>query len=103
MPTIKITITKADKQLSDEITSSISDGKGYKYTYLKQLISRIRMAKNEMANLPEEEQAMKLTNLFIVERNIASFSAEQYAELNNEELFNAFGEVVDAIESLFQE
>jgi hypothetical protein len=103
MATIKITITGVDKKLSDEISNSISDTKGYKYTYLKQLISRLRMIKGSISNLSEEEQTTEFTNVLIQERNIANFSGERYAELNNEELFNAFSEISESIEKILNE
>jgi hypothetical protein len=101
MPKITVTVIGADNKLSDSLSNSIVEERGYKYTYLKQLISRLRMVKAKNANLTEEEQMIIISNTLIVERNIANFAAEQYAELGQDELFDSFTEIVSDIEELF--
>lgn len=101
-PTIRITITGATSELSKHITESISEYNTYKYTYLKQLVSRLRVIEQNLENLPDEARLLAIGNTLITERNIAAFAAEQYAMLNQDELFEAFMEVVEEIESLFK-
>jgi hypothetical protein len=103
MPKITVTINGAVEVLSDNLNKSISEQKGYKYTYMKQLVSRVRLVKSNVSELPENVQNLIISNTLIAERNIASFAAEQYAMLNQDELFNAFAEVVEDIEKLFTE
>lgn len=99
-PTIKITITGATSKLSKHITESIVDNSIYKYTYLKQLLSRLRAVDQCSKDLPEEQQLVILANTLIVERNIASYAAEQYAALNQDDLFQSFMEISEEIEEL---
>lgn len=102
MPKITVTVIGADKKLSDNLTNSIVEERGYKYTYLKQLISRLRIVQENAAHLSEPEQVVIIGNTLIAERNIANFAAERYAELDQEELFESFTEIVDEIQSLFE-
>jgi hypothetical protein len=101
-PTIKITITSATSKLSKHLGDSISDYNAYKYTYLKQLISRLRVVEQNIKDLSEEQQVIIIGNVFITERNIAAFAAEQYAALNQNDLFDSFIEIVKEIEELFK-
>jgi len=103
MPNIKITIIGADKKLSEKISNSISDGNGYKYTYMKQLVARLRIVQKNVRDQSEENQLIDFTNALIAERNIANFSAERYAELNQEEIFDALIQVTEAIEDILSE
>ena len=102
MPKITVTVIGADDTLSNIISNSIVDNKGYKYTYLKQLVSRLRLVKNNVKDLTEEQQITIIGNTLIVERNLANFAAEEYAKLNQDELFESFMEIVDDIEDLFK-
>lgn len=101
-PTIKITITGATSKLSGHITESIGEQNVYKYTYLKQLITRLRAVEQQMLDLPTEAQIIAIGNVLVTERNIAAYAAEQYAALNQEELFDSFMEIVEEIEELFK-
>jgi len=100
MTKIKITITKADEKLANSI---VGDFNGYKYTYMKQLISRLRIVKSCISDKPIDEQITTLQNVLIVERNIAQYGAERYAELNNEDLFDALIEISDKIEEILKD
>ena len=102
MPKITITVNGVDKQLSNNISSTITDKKGYKYTHLKQVVSRLRILKEKVVDLSEKDQIAIISNALITERNIANFAAEQYAEQNQLELFDALTEIVDEIEELFE-
>jgi len=102
MAKITVTIVGADEQLSKKLTSAISLGKGYKYTYLKQLLTRLRIVRQKVINLPEEEQLTILSNTLITERNIANFAADKYAELNMDELFDSFADIASDIDELFK-
>jgi len=103
MSKITIEIIKSDDKISKKITESISDKKGYKYTYLKQLISRLRMIKQQIEELSEEEQIAIFSNVLITESNIANYAAEQWADLNHEQLFNDLTEIADEIKSFLNE
>jgi len=102
--TITITVTGATGKLSKSITDSIQQQKSYKYTYLKQLISRLRIIGEDLDSqgLPIEEKAILFINALIIERNIAAMAAEQYAAMNQSNLFDAFMEIVDEIEELLK-
>ncbi len=100
---IKITITGADKKLSESVTASVKDGKRYKYTHNKLLVSRLRMFKEDIKNLSEEEQIGVIRNVLIAERNIASFAADQYAELNQENIFNDLTEIIEELDELLKQ
>ena len=102
MPKITITVNGVDEQLSNNISKSITDKRGYKYTHLKQIVSRLRIIKEEIEDLPENEQITIISNALITERNIANFAAEQYAEQNQSELFEVLVEIVSEIEELFE-
>lgn len=102
MPKIKVTVIGADKQLSDTMGNSITTGKGFKYTYQKQLLSRLRVVMSNTSNLSPEEQLIAISNMLIVERNIANFAAEQYAQLDQDNIFNSFTEIAEEIEALFE-
>ena len=71
-----ITVNGVDEKLSDNISNSIVDKKGYKYTHLKQMISRLRIVKGNAQNLPLEDQITIISNALITERNIANFAAD---------------------------
>lgn len=101
-PKITITITGADKKLSTGINESIESSKTYKYTYLKQLISRLRAIKSKVSERSETEQIDIISNVLKAERNIANYTAEQYAELGYDEVFDSLTEVVSEIEELFE-
>ena len=102
MPKITITVNGVDEKLSDNISNSIVDKKEYKYTHLKQMISRLRIVKGNAQNLPLEDQITIISNALITERNIANFAAEQYAEQDQSELFETLIEIVKEIEELFE-
>jgi len=101
-PTIKITITGATSKLSGHITESISEQNTYKYTYLKQLVTRLRVVEQQLSDLPAEAQIIAIGNVLVTERNIAAYAAEQYAALDQDELFNSFMEIVEEIEELLK-
>lgn len=100
MSTIKISISSVENNISKKLESSVSNNKSYKYTYLKQLSSRLLLLKSELIDkgYSEEEINSIIANALKVERNIANFAAEQYAEFNHEELFEACSSLVDDIE-----
>jgi mannitol-specific phosphotransferase system IIBC component len=102
MPKIKVTVIGADKQLSDTMGNSITSGKGFKYTYQKQLLSRLRVVMSNTSDLPPEEQLIVISNMLITERNIANYAAEQYAQLDQDDIFNSFTEIAEEIEALFE-
>jgi hypothetical protein len=102
MPKITITINGVDQKLSDNLSKSIAQENGHKYTHMKQVVSRIRMVKDTIKDLPEDIQLMMISNALIVERNIAWFAAEQYAMLNQDKLFDALSELAEDIDSLFK-
>lgn len=101
-PVVTITITKADTTISDKLSNSIKEYNGFKYTYLKQLVSRLRIFKQSVNDLSTDEQISAMGNFLITERNIANFAADQYAILNHDELFNDLMEIVEEIEELFK-
>jgi TusA-related sulfurtransferase len=102
MSIITIKVIGADNKMSKHITESIDGSDGYKYTYLRQLVSRLRILKSNIQDLPEAEQITILGNILITERNIANYAAEKYAELNQEELFDCFMSIVSDIEECFE-
>lgn len=102
MSKIIITVNGVEQKLSNNIGNSITLGKGFKYTYQKQLLSRLRVAIDSTKNLPENEAKTHISNVLIVERNIANYAAEQYAELGQDEIFNSFTEIAEDIEELFK-
>lgn len=102
MSKITVTIIGAEQKLSDSISNSIVDERGYKYTYLKQLLSRLRIVKSKNEDLTDEEQMVIIGNTLITERNIANYAAEQYAKLDMDELFESFTEIADDIDELFK-
>lgn len=102
MPKITIKVIGADNALADSLGKSITEQDGYKYTYLKQLVSRLRIVKSNVKDAPEEERIVTIGNALVTERNIANFAAEQYAMLNQEDLFNSFMEIVSDIEELLK-
>jgi hypothetical protein len=102
MPKIIITVNGAEQKLSDDIGKSITLGKSFKYTYQKQLLSRLRVAIANTSVLSEEEARLNISNVLIVERNIANYAAEQYAELGQDEIFKSFTEIAEDIENLFK-
>lgn len=102
MPEIKITVTKAGQTLSDNVSKSIKDVKSFKYTYLKQAVSRIRLVTDSVADETDEQKVTSITNALIVERNVANFAAEQYAKLNQDEIFNDLMEIVEEIDELLK-
>jgi uncharacterized protein YutE (UPF0331/DUF86 family) len=53
-------------------------------------------------DLTEEEQCVIVRNTLIVERNIANYAAERYAELDQDELFESFTEIATDIEELLK-
>lgn len=101
-PTITITVKGADNKLSESISTSISNENTFKYLYLKQLVSRLRAVKAKVADKPDTYQIAVIGNTLKVERNIANFAAEQYAELGQEETFDALTEIVAEIDELFE-
>jgi hypothetical protein len=102
MPKIIITVNGAEQTLSNNLGKSITLGKGFKYTYQKQLLSRLRVAIASTKDLSEDEAKVNISNILIVERNIAYYAAEQYAELGQDEIHNSFTEIAEEIEELFK-
>jgi hypothetical protein len=102
MSRITVTITGAEHKLSDSVGKSITSEKSFKYTYQKQVQSRLRTVMKNVSVLPEEEQVNIISNMLIVERNIANYAAEQYALLNQDDIFNSLTEVAEEIEELFK-
>lgn len=100
MSSIKISISSVENKLSKKLENSVSDRKSYKYTYLKQLASRLLLIKSELIvkEYSEEEMNSIIRNALKTERNIANFAANQYAEFNHEELFEACSSLVDDID-----
>ena len=99
-PKIEITIITADKKISESISGSIKDSHPYKYLHNKLLVARLRGIKQEIAELPIEQQASIIRNVLIAERNIAETAAEQYALLNANDIFNDLMEIVGEINNL---
>jgi len=85
-PTIKITITSATTKLS-----------GY-----NTLISRLKVVQDSVKSLPQAQQDNVFYNTLIAERNIAAFSADQYAALNQDKLFDIFCKLAEDIDELFK-
>lgn len=105
-PTIKITIignASVSSKLSKHVTESIDEANTYKYTYLKQLVTRLRRVEERSKDLPDNEHIIAIGNTLIAERNIAAYAAEQYAALNQDELFDSFVEIMEEIEELFKQ
>lgn len=101
MKPITITIT-ADKKLGETLSSTMGTDQPYKYAHSKLLISRLRMVKHDVAELPEEDQADIIRNVLIAERNIAALAAEQYAELHQDNIVNDLTEIVTEIDELLK-
>jgi hypothetical protein len=97
--TIKI-IVSAKNPLEDRIAKSVVESDAYKYTYLKQLISRLKVVASNLQDKSEEEQETTMRNVLITERNIAAYAAEKYAEFNQEKIFESFTEIMEDIETL---
>jgi hypothetical protein len=97
---IIITIITAEKKLGEKLTDTIGTDQLYKYMHSKLLLARMRIVKHDVADFPEEDQAAILRNVLTVERNIAAMAAEQYAELNQQEIFINLTEIVQEIDEL---
>lgn len=102
MPQITIKVIGAEEILSNNISQSIDQANGFKYTYLKQMISRLRIVKSTVKDLDEQEQIAAIGNALIVERNVANYAAGEYAKLNQESIFDSLMEIVDEIEALLR-
>lgn len=102
MPKILITVSGAEKKLSNTLSDSIAEANGVKYTHLKQSLSRIRMVISNTSNLPEEDKMIAISNALITERNIANFIADRYAELNQDDISLASMEIANEIDELFK-
>ena len=102
-PKITITITDATAKLSKHVTEAIEEYDTYKYTYLKQLLSRLRAVEHSTNVLSIDDKILLVRNVLITERNVAAFAAEQYAALDQEEVFNSFTEIMEEIEGLINE
>ncbi len=103
VPEIKITIIGASKKLSETITSSIKEGRPYKYVHSRLLVSRLQAVKYDIKDLPEEEQIKEMRNVLIAERNIASIAADQYAELNKQDIFEDLIEIIEEIDNILNQ
>jgi hypothetical protein len=103
MPTITITLTNLDTQLSDSLSKTINTNKSYKYSYLKVLKSRLALVKDEIKDLPEEEQLSAIKSVLITERNIAAFAADSYAMINEEAIAIDFSDIVEELDKLLKE
>ena len=102
-PKITITITGATEKLSKHVTEAIEEYDTYKYTYLKQLLSRLRAVEHSVNDLSIDNKLAIVKDVLITERNIAAYAAEQYAVLNQNEIFNSFIEIMEEIEELINE
>ena len=99
---ITITIITADKKLGENLTGTIGTDHLYKYAHSKLLVARLRMVKYSVIDLPENDQIDIIRNVLIAERNIAALSAEQYAELHQDEIVNDLTEIVTEIDELLK-
>jgi hypothetical protein len=102
MAEIKITITKADEKLSSSISETPNGeiASSYKYTYMRQLITRLRVTKGLLLDKPMEEQEQIMRDVLITERNISHYIAEEYAKLDNDNIFTAAMEIAEDIEEI---
>ena len=101
-PVIKITITTADKKLSEGITEAVKLGRPGKYVHSRMMLARLRMVKWEVRELPEVDQIARMRNALTIERNIAAFAADQYAEIGEDIIFNDLTELVNEIDDILK-
>jgi len=102
MTEVKITINKADERLSSSITNTPTKeiSSSYKYTYLRQLITRIRVVKGTTLDKTPEEQENIIRDVLVTERNISYYIAEEYAKLDNNDIFTAAMEIAEELEEI---
>jgi len=98
MAQIQIVIN-ADGKLAEQIPNTSN---GYKYTYLKSLITRLRILKGNVNDLSDEDKAKILIRVLTAEREAANLIAELYAELNQDDIFNALTEIADEIKDILE-
>lgn len=64
---------------------------------------RLRTIKKNTSSLSEEDQDKAMLCAILIERNIAAYAAEQYAMMNQEEIFTPLSEIMEVLDNIIDE
>jgi hypothetical protein len=99
----KVTIIiSAPKKIKERVSQAVTDGKRYQHQYARLLGARVLGVKQEIEDLPEEDQVKIMRNVLVTERNIASYAADQYALLNQSAIFDDLLQIVNELDELLK-